>query len=107
MRDIKRKIMKDETHRDSNCVMITIICHGNRKGELLDKDMDGGWILEEFVADLSVGESLLNKPKIMLVQACRGRELCTVIVTTNKFKVHDVFMLDVFIGTIRKQCKRL
>ena len=64
--------MKDETHEQSNCVMITIICHGNRKGELLDKNQEKGWDLENFLYDLSAVKSLLAKPKIMLVQACRG-----------------------------------
>ena len=66
--------MLDHTHKDSNSVMITIICHGNRKGELLDKDLNRGWMLEDFVADLSAVEALLNRPKIILVQACRGSE---------------------------------
>ena len=74
MIDIKRMIMAEDTHKDSNCVMITIICHGNRKGELLDKNMDRGWGLEDFLSDLSGVPGLLNKPKIMLVQACRGSE---------------------------------
>ena len=72
MRDIKRTIIADETHQQSNCVMITIICHGNRRGELLDKDKERGWGLEDFVSDLSAVKSLLTKPKIILVQACRG-----------------------------------
>ena len=74
MANLQKEIMTDETHKESNCVMITIICHGNRKGELLNRYMKKGWILEDFVAKLSDVPSLLGKPKIMLVQACRGCE---------------------------------
>ena len=72
MLDIKRNIMAEETHKDSNCVMITIICHGNKRGELLDKNLERAWGLEDFVSDLSAVPSLLNRPKLILVQACRG-----------------------------------
>ena len=65
MRDIKRK---GKTHKDSNCVIITIICHGNRRGELLDNDLDIGWGLEDFVAGLIAMETLLNKSNVVLFQ---------------------------------------
>ncbi len=74
MRDLKRWVMQDETHRDSNCVLITFIGHGDDKGWLKDKDKRIAWHLEDFLGDLSVVDTLLGKPKIVVVQACRGSE---------------------------------
>ena len=64
--------MNEENHKDSNCLMVTIICHGNDKGHLLDKDNKLAWHMELFVGDLSDVETLVGKPKIMIIQSCRG-----------------------------------
>ena len=72
MRKIRRWIMNKENHVDSNCFTLTIICHGNEKGHLLDKNKSLAWMTELFVADLSDVETLVGKPKIIVIQACRG-----------------------------------
>ena len=74
MREIERFIMNKDNHKDSNCLMVTIICHGNDKGHLLDKDKHKAWDTELFVGHLSDVESLVGKPKIMIVQSCVGSE---------------------------------
>ena len=75
MRKLKRWIMDNKTHEDSNTFLLTIICHGNKHGHLLDKNRSKAWDTEEFVGDLSEVETLLGKPKILVVQACRGCKL--------------------------------
>ena len=72
MRKIRRWIMSKENHVDSNCFTLTIICYGNEKGHLLDKSRSLAWMTELFVADLSDVETLVGKPKIIVIQACRG-----------------------------------
>ena len=72
MAEIKRKILKDETHAGKNSFLLTVICHGNDKGHLLDKDKKRAWILEDFIKDLSLVDTLIGKPKILVLQACRG-----------------------------------
>ena len=75
MREIKKEIMLDDTHKDSNCLFITIICHGNRNGELMDTDQQRAWHLEDFIADLSLVMTLNGRPKVLFVQSCRGGTL--------------------------------
>ena len=65
--------MDNKTHEDSNTFLLTIICHGNKHGHLLDKNRNKAWDTEDFVGDLSEVETLLGKPKILIIQACRGR----------------------------------
>ena len=64
--------MTEDTHKDSNCFALTIICHGNDKGHLLDKNKGLAWHTELFVGELDDVETLLGKPKIMVIQSCRG-----------------------------------
>ena len=72
MGQIKREILKDETHEDSNSFVLTVICHGNNKGHLLDRNKTKGWVLEDFIGDLSLVESLAGRPKLLVIQSCRG-----------------------------------
>ena len=53
---------------------MTILCHGNKDGHLLDVDKHKGWDTEDFVGDLSEVETLTSKRKVMIIQACRGCE---------------------------------
>ena len=72
MRKVKKWIMDDDNHKDSNCFALTIICHNNDKGHLLDKNKILAWMTKLFIAELSDIESLVGKPKIITIQACRG-----------------------------------
>ena len=72
MREVKRWIIDKDNYSDSNSFLLTIICHGNKHGHLLDRHKHYGWNTEEFVGDLSVVQTLLGKPKIVIIQSCRG-----------------------------------
>ena len=84
MRKIKKWILKDENHVDSNCVVITLICHGDYKGQIMDRDKRRSWIIEDFVGDLSLVDTLIGKPKVLIVQACRGSKCA------NSFRSTDI-----------------
>ena len=73
MAEVKRWFLKDEPHSDSNCFVLTMICHGNEKGHLLDVNRARGWVVEDLVRDLSIVDTLRGKPKLLVLQACRGR----------------------------------
>ena len=68
--------MENKTHEDSNTFLLTIICHGNKHGHLLDKNRSKAWDTEDFVGDLSEVETLQGKPKILTIQCCRGSKFC-------------------------------
>ena len=72
MRRLKKWITDEKNHVDSNSFLLTIICHGNKFGHLLDKNRTKAWDTELFIADLCDLETLTGKPKIMIIQACRG-----------------------------------
>ena len=72
MRRIKKFMMTEDTHKDSNCFALTVICHGNDRGHLLDRNKKRAWITEDIVGDLSEVDNLRGKPKLFVVQACRG-----------------------------------
>ena len=79
--------MAEDTHKDSNCLALTIICHGNDKGQLMDRDRKKAWDTELFVADLSDVETLMGKPKIMVIQSCRGCKCLILEVLVGKPKI--------------------
>ena len=64
--------MTDKYHEDCNSFLMTVLCHGDKQGRLLDKNKVEAWDTEEFVSDLSEVETLTCKPKILLIQASRG-----------------------------------
>ena len=72
MGKLKRWIMDSRTHQNSNTFALVIISHGNEQGYLMDKNQVRSWRIEDFITDLSLVDSLMGKPKIMIVQACRG-----------------------------------
>ena len=68
-----QKILTDEeTHKDSNCLFLTVISHGDEKGQLKAADRRDGWKTEELVWQLDEVDSLQGKPKILIINACRG-----------------------------------
>ena len=64
--------MDSRTHQNSNTFALVIISHGNEQGYLMDKNQVRSWRIEDFIMDLSLVDSLMGKPKIVIVQACRG-----------------------------------
>ena len=72
MGKLKRWIMDSATHKMSNTFSLVVISHGNEQGYLMDKNQVKSWRIEDFITDLSLVDSLMGKPKIMIVQACRG-----------------------------------
>ena len=69
---VKKFIMAEDKHKDNNCFALTVICHGNNRGHLLDRDKKKAWDIELFIGELSCVEELAGKPKILIVQSCRG-----------------------------------
>lgn len=75
--EIKEKIRKvsEMDHADSDCILISIMTHGEECGVLSAKDekYNLNEITEYFSADNC--PSLARKPKIFFIQACRGNKL--------------------------------
>ena len=72
MSRLEDDILKNEKHKKSNCFVMVIICHGNNRGQLKDVNKRKAWDTEELIGDLSKVETLVGKPKIMILQCCRG-----------------------------------
>ena len=72
MTQLKFWILEKENHRDSNAIALAIFCHGNKKGDLFDVDEAKGWDTEMFLEELSEVETLKGKPKIFIINSCRG-----------------------------------
>ncbi|XP_073952838.1 caspase-3-like [Choristoneura fumiferana] len=68
------KKLSKRDHRNTSCVCVVILTHGNTNGELLAADQP--YELESLVALLQKGnEWLVGKPKLFIVQACRGGDV--------------------------------
>ena len=78
MRKLQTWMSNDETHVDCNCFALTAICHGNSQGHLKDKNRNKAWDIEMLVGYLSDVETLKGKPKIIVIQSCRGSMYCTI-----------------------------
>ena len=72
MRKLKKWIITDKNHEDCKSFLMTILCHGNKQGHLLDKNKSKAWDTEDFIGDLSEVETLTAKPNLIIIQACRG-----------------------------------
>ena len=72
MKKIRQRIMKTENHIDSNAFLLAFIGHGNKTGDILDKNKTRSWNIEEFIVELNDVDTLIGKPKVMVIQACRG-----------------------------------
>jgi len=61
-----------ENHKDSDCIFVAVLSHGN-KGEISAKDEDypESDLWAPFLAE-DKSKSLTGKPKIFVIQACRG-----------------------------------
>ena len=72
MVQLQRMLTNEDVHKDSNCLFLTIIAHGDEKGQLKTADRRVGWITEELVWQLDEVNNLRGKPKILIINACRG-----------------------------------
>ena len=70
------------------------------KGRLLDKNKVKTWDTEEFVGDLNTVETLTCKPKIILIQACRGSNNFFLLCTGIK----DIFYSTIIYNSIYFKC---
>ncbi len=71
---LQRWLTDEETHRKSSCLVLTFIGHGDDRGWLTDADKGPAWNLESLVLQLSLVETLIGKPKLLVIQSCRGGE---------------------------------
>ena len=81
------EFISNDFHRDRNCFMLCILAHGCRENIYTKKErvVEGGkwvwksckqaWNIQEIQDELDVVPSLLGKPKLLLIDACRGGEL--------------------------------
>lgn len=57
-------------HTKTACICITILTHGDKGGELHASDRP--YLLSDIITIFEKQRSLINKPKLFFVQACRG-----------------------------------
>ncbi len=74
MRKIEKEFLDENLHEDSNMFVLLAICHGDSEENLMDKDGHPAWNTNDLASELSAVESLAGKPKVLIIQACRGRE---------------------------------
>ena len=74
MRQIARFMKNESNHVGCNMFLLTVICHGNKEGKLMDTDGNPTWDTEELAKEISELDSLKGKPKIFFIQASRGGE---------------------------------
>ena len=83
---VKKWIMDKKNHEDSNCLLTTVIAHGNQMGRLASVGGDGGWVVEDFITELDEVETLTGKPKMLILQSCRGRMFNFVFCISSKIR---------------------
>uniref|UniRef100_A0A182RXU3 Caspase n=1 Tax=Anopheles funestus TaxID=62324 RepID=A0A182RXU3_ANOFN len=80
--DLKRKkllamlkTIASEDHSQNNCLVVVVLTHGKEKNRLYanDKSYKVSKLWEPFVGDAC--PSLVGKPKLFFIQACRGKKL--------------------------------
>ena len=66
--------MEEETHQNCNVLAVHIICSGSNSTDVLDVDKNKAFMVRELADDLDRVENLKNKPKILMLQKCRGEK---------------------------------
>eukprot|EP00091_Calanus_sinicus_P004929 TRINITY_DN15297_c0_g1_i1.p1 TRINITY_DN15297_c0_g1~~TRINITY_DN15297_c0_g1_i1.p1 ORF type:complete len:318 (-),score=123.24 TRINITY_DN15297_c0_g1_i1:276-1205(-) len=74
MNSVKRKVTEESKHKDANCFLMLIISHGTADNFLVDKDGNKTWNIESLVTEVCDVQSLIGKPKLFFIEACRGKE---------------------------------
>ena len=72
MVEVLEWLLDEENHRDSNCLVLTVICHGTEDEWLMDVNKTRAWHIEDLISRLSSVNTLQGKPKVIIIQACRG-----------------------------------
>ena len=72
MQGIRNWMIQSDIHIDCNCFSLNIIAHGDRDGWLMDRHGRKSWFIEQIVRDLGLVDTLVGKPKLVLLQSCRG-----------------------------------
>ena len=76
-------LMAEETHQYCNALAVHIICHGSNNTDVLDVNKQKAFTVQEFTDDVDRVKNLKNKPKLIMIQKCRG----------NKRKFQNIFFL--------------
>lgn len=74
MNSLKRQLTLPELHADASCFLLLVISHGTADNFLQDKDGAKTWNIESLVTEMCDVPSLVGKPKLFFIEACRGRE---------------------------------
>ncbi|CAO1443328.1 unnamed protein product [Diamesa hyperborea] len=80
-----------EDHSNNDCLLVTVMTHGREDGKILaaDNDYYVQELWENFIGDNC--ESLIGKPKLFFIQACRGSMVDPgVLLKPKKFPLHLV-----------------
>ena len=72
MGEVKAWVLDEENHRCSNCLVVTVISHGTEDECLMDVHKTRAWVIEDLISRLSKVDTLQGKPKVLVIQACRG-----------------------------------
>ena len=75
MVQLQKILTTEDVHKDSNCLFLTVIAHGDEKGQLKTADRRDGWRTEELVWQLDAVNNLRGKLKILIINACRGSKI--------------------------------
>ena len=73
-----KKILKNlsvEDHRDADCLFVALFTHGTDNGRLYDAEGTDYSQDELWKPFLNEDSSLSGKPKIIVIQACRGEKV--------------------------------
>jgi len=74
MNIVKRKVTEESKHKDANCFLMLIISHGTADNFIVDKDGNKTWNIESLITEVCDVQSLVGKPKLFFIEACRGKE---------------------------------
>ena len=89
-------MLSEETQKDNNCFMLVIICHTDVNGKkFLDKDRKECWHMDDMVCDLSEVETLSGKPKIMVIEGCRGSK-CVIRYNNTLWLVKVTYVVHIY-----------